>query len=336
MGARKNALHSGYAGNAGVVATAAVALAGLAIGAIAAFVSEKGASVEASAPAPRNAPSPGDLARLERDEIIARIVGENSRPPERLAPPPIDIASPVATSAAPKVIIIIDDMGVDRRASEAALAMPGPITFSFLPYARQVGDMVEKARHAGGEIMLHLPMEPTGAADPGPHALVTGMTGGGFLNNLEWNLTRFDGYVGVNNHMGSKLTADMAAMKTLLGYLEHEGLFFLDSLTTKETAVRSAAREIGVETFARDVFLDDAVGDKEEIRKQLNLAEHIARETGYVVAIGHPRKETLEVLGPWMTSAPARGLELVFASELKILTGGPQPATLAAAPALRF
>jgi len=236
----------------------------------------------------------------------------------------------------PKIVVIIDDMGVDRRASEMAITLPGPITYSFLPYARNVGGLVEKARLAGGEIMLHLPMEPRGNADPGPRALKTGMTGGGFIKDLEWNLSRFDGYVGVNNHMGSKLTADIAAMKTLLGYLEHEKLFFLDSLTTDETAVRSAAREIGVSVYARDVFLDDAVGDRESIRRQLALAEHIARETGYVVAIGHPRHETLEVLGPWLTSAPARGLELVYASALPGLTAPPERTTLAAGPELRL
>jgi polysaccharide deacetylase 2 family uncharacterized protein YibQ len=334
---RARARVAGYAGNAGVIATAGVALAGLLVGAFAAYLSERGAIATASRtidPRELTRARATESALLERDRVVASIIA-GERPPERLTPPPINMITN-QSEVRPRVIIIIDDMGVDRRASEMALALPGPVTFSFLPYARNVDELAEKARLAGGEIMLHLPMEPRSNADPGPHALKTGMTGGSFIKDLEWNLSRFNGYVGVNNHMGSKLTADVAAMKTLLAYLDHRKLFFLDSLTTDATAVRSAAREIGVSVYARDVFLDDAVGDKESIRRQLALAEHIARETGYVVAIGHPRKETLEILGPWLTSAPARGFELVYASALPALTAPPKETALAAAPDLRL
>jgi len=209
-----------------------------------------------------------------------------------------------------------------------------------LPYANGVSDQAAAARAAGGEVMLHLPMEPAGNADPGPHALKAGMTGGEFLRALEWNLERFDGYVAVNNHMGSRLTADIAAMKTLIAYLNDKGVFFVDSITTPQTAVRQAAREIGVDIFSRDVFLDDKAGSEAEVRTQLALAERIAQETGYVVAIGHPRKETLDVLGPWLTTAPARGFDLVFASALKSIqsdavSDAAPPLSLAAAPGLR-
>lgn len=333
----------GYAGDVGLIATVGVAFAGLLVGALAAYLSERGAVATASreTPVTERVITPDEKAQVRRARIVAGIIAGN-HPPERLTPP-LQSAGALAqtgteagTPPKPKIIIIIDDMGVDRKQSEAALSLPGPVTFSFLPYGRQVRDTVKKAERAGGEIMLHLPMEPLSDADPGPRALKTGMTGGDFLDNLEWNLSRFEGYAGVNSHMGSKLTADLAAMKTLLANLHHKDLFFLDSLTTEHTAAREAAREIGVKIYARDVFLDDAVGDKESIRQQLALAERIARETGYVVAIGHPRKETLEVLGPWMTTAPARGFDLAFASDLKEITSTDGPAVLAeAAPKLR-
>lgn len=332
---------AGYAGNAGVVATFAVAFAGVLVGALAAYLSEQGSLATASntiisAVNERQAPT-DEYIRLERDKIVASIIA-GERPPERLEPPllPKRMSPIPVQSERPKIVIIIDDMGIDRRATAKALQLPGPITFSFLPYARNVREQVANARLAGGEVMLHLPMEPSGDADPGPHALKSGMTGGAFLDDLEWNLSRFDGYVGVNNHMGSKLTADVAAMKTLLAHLNHKRLFFLDSLTTGETAVRSAAREIGVDVFARDVFLDAEVGNRESVRSQLAVAEHIARETGFVVAIGHPRDETLEVIAPWLTSAPARGFDLVFASDLAAITAQPKETALAAAPTLRL
>ena len=327
------------AGNAGLIATVFIAFAGAFVGAVSAYLGERGVTASAMNARHPALALPEDPAQIERDRIVANIIAGAA--PERLAPPSGNPAAyvPPAPTVRPKVVIILDDMGIDRRNSERAISLPGPITFAFLPYANKVDNLAAAARQAGGEVMLHLPMEPSGAADPGPRALKVGMTGGDFLKNLEWNLARFDGYVGVNNHMGSKLTADIAAMKTLLAYLDDKGLFFLDSVTTPNTAARQAAREIGVKIFARDVFLDDEAGSEAVVKAQLALAERIALETGYVIAIGHPRRETLDVLGPWLTTAPARGFDLVFASALNSKPGASsktaQPQSLAAAPVLR-
>lgn len=328
------------AGNAGLIATVAIAFAGVAVGAVSAYLGERGAGA-AAMNATRAAPveAPEDAVLAARDRLVAEIVADAA--PERLAPPPGQPAAyrrPLAPGGAirPKIVIILDDMGVDRKASERAMRLPGPLTYSFLPYARDVAEVAAAASAAGGEVMLHLPMEPQGDADPGPHALREDMTGAQFMKALEWNLDRFGGYAGVNNHMGSRLTADIASMKTLIGYLHHRDLFFLDSVTTPDTAARRAARELGVEVYARDVFLDAEAGSEEAVKAQLDLAERIARETGYVVAIGHPRKETLDVLGPWLTSAPARGFDLVPASALKDIRKAAKPTAVAAAPALRL
>lgn len=321
------------AGNAGLIATVAMAFAGVFVGAFSAYLGERGASASASmslAPAVEKAP---DSLSQERDRIVAEIV---SGAPERLDAPRGGLRPYQQTTQRPKIAIIIDDMGVDRRNSERAISLPGPVTFSFLPYALRIRDLVDEASHAGAEIMLHLPMEPRGEANPGPHALKADMTGGEFLKTLEWNLDRFEGYVGVNNHMGSKLTEDIAAMKTLLGYLDHRETFFLDSVTTPHSTARQAAKELDVKVLYRDVFLDDDVGNENSIRTQLALVERIARETGYVIAIGHPRPETMDVLGPWLTTAPARGFDLVFASELINITEPAQLQAIAAAPDLRL
>jgi hypothetical protein len=163
------------------------------------------------------------------------------------------------------------------------------------------------------------------------------MTGADFIKTLQWNLTRFEGYVGVNNHMGSKLTTDAAAMKTVLAYLQKEGLFFLDSLTTSDSAARRAGVAIGARVFSRDVFLDPEGADRAAIKKQIALAERIALETGFAVAIGHPRRDTIEILGPWLASAPLRGFDLAPVSALiEIDEGFKEPALLAAAPPLRL
>jgi len=300
------------AGNAGVVASVAIAFVGVAIGAISAYVSELGAAASAAKISALNAPIRDDplfdLAFHKREEIVRRVLAS-----AELAGPDLErLPAPRMAQAAqkPKVIIIFDDMGIDRNAFEDTLALPGTLTLSFLPYANDVDELAAAALKGGRTVMLHLPMEPEGDADPGPNALATGMTGAAFVEALKWNLERFDGYVAVNNHMGSRLTADAAAMKTVLAYLKHKDLFFLDSVTTGDTAVRSAAARVGAEVYSRDVFLDAETGDKAAIRKQLRLVERIARETGYAVAICHPRKETLEVIGPWLASATERGFVL--------------------------
>jgi hypothetical protein len=141
------------------------------------------------------------------------------------------------------------------------------------------------------------------------------MTAPEFLATLERNLASFEGYVGVNNHMGSKLTQDAAAMQTTLAVLKGRGLFFLDSLTTGKSVAADAGAAVGATVYARDVFVDAGAGAK-AIAAQLALVERIAGETGFAVAIAHPRAETLDLLGPWLTSAPSRGFELATVAAL--------------------
>ncbi len=317
------------AGNAGLIASFVIAVAGAALGALAAYLGELGASATASRELAASSPTALILREAGPRETIVRRVIERfptgEFPLERLPAPML------APALRPKIAIVLDDVGLDPAAAEQALALPGPIAFSILPYSHRVEALAARAAETGGEVMLHLPMEPRGDEDPGPNALYTDMTGAAFLRTLEWNLNRFDGYTGVNNHMGSALTADVAAMKTVLAYLRREGFYFLDSVTTGETVARSAGAQVGAKVIARDVFLDPTPGDAAEVRRQLRLAEEIARETGYVVAIGHPRPETLEVLGPWLASAKARGFDLTTPSVLI----APERPMLVQAPPLR-
>lgn len=283
--------------------TAAVA-AGLLAGAIGAGLSGKASRSEASVyaaaldlrDAPVFAPNAGGAAR---GAIIEAIISAGA--PERLD----------ARSApwAPRVVIVFDDVGPDRRAFEALMELPGPLSLSFLPYAEDVQRLANRAIARGHDAILHLPMEPSGGADPGPGALKSSMEPSALFEALGDNLARFEGYSGVNNHMGSKLTRDEQAMKRVLAYLDNRGLYFLDSLTTGESKARIAGEAVGAEVIVRDVFLDAEPGE-DAVRKQLALAERIAAETGYVIAIAHPRAETLAVIGPWLTSAPARGFRL--------------------------
>jgi len=319
------------AGNAGVVASFAMALAGIAIGAAATYFGERGAAARAAKIEAAAAElSVEERAFQEREKIVRRVL--TGAPPERLPVPQILANAPEN----PKIIIIFDDMGLDPAAVETVSALPGPLTLSFLPYAKNVSELARTASLRGAEVMLHLPMQPQGDADPGPHALRTSMTGADFIKELEWNLGRLSNYVGVNNHMGSEVTTDEAAMKTVLAYLKHKGLFFLDSVTTGDTVVRAAGAMVGATVFSRDVFLDADVNNKTAVENQLRLVERIARETGFAVAICHPYPETIEVLGPWLATAPFRGFDIAPVSALIDIHARNKPTTMAQAPSLRL
>lgn len=292
--------------------TAGAAGAGAALGLFAAFATgnlsrAEAAHLYAARLDLRDAPlTSADAATGPRADLIAQILAGEALPAEAVPAPP----------ARPKLFIIFDDMGVDRAAFARVIELPGPLTLSFLPYAPDLDAQAAAARAAGDDVLLHLPMEPRGGADPGPRSLRLDMGAERLFETLAFNLEQFDGYVGVNNHMGSRFTRDEAAMKRVLAMLRDRGLFFIDSLTTGDSAALSAGAAVGAEVFVRDVFLDAEPGG-EAVRRQLALAEEIAARTGYAIVICHPRAETIAAVGPWLTTALARGFELAGASSLR-------------------
>ncbi len=216
----------------------------------------------------------------------------------------------------PKIAIVIDDMGVDRRRSRIATELPGPLTLSYLTYARDLPGQTQQARQGGHELMLHVPMEPSSKdIDPGPNVLLSGLPKEEIQAALTWGLNQFDGYVGINNHMGSRFTSHLDGMKTVMEELRRRKLIFLDSVTSGSTTGQLAAHQIGVPFIARNIFLDH-IDDIQEIRNRLNEVKRLARKRGYAVAIGHPRDATLKALGPWLQTVENDGFQLVPISAL--------------------
>lgn len=249
---------------------------------------------------------------------VAAVPPPAAAPPERSAEPAwLRFAVPaVAQDGRARVAIIIDDMGLDRGRSEHAIALPGPLTLSFLAYARDLPQQAALAHRAGHELMVHVPMEPMGrmlVADP--NQLDVAMSREEVLTRLRWDLSRFEGYVGINNHMGSRFTADAPAMRPVLEELKARGLLFIDSRTTPSTAGAEIARELGVPHASRDVFLDYEVSIA-AVEAQLAELERVARRNGSAIAIGHPHDQTLEVLQRWLRELPQKGLALVPVSAI--------------------
>ncbi|WP_308909965.1 divergent polysaccharide deacetylase family protein [Pseudokordiimonas caeni] len=265
-----------------------------------------------------NEPAPPSTAALGDDDIAAPGMIVPAQPPQTVKGVPAwrrNAMASVVTNA-PKLAIVIDDLGLQEYATDDLLSIPGPITLAFLPYAQNLAAQTRKAHLAGHELLVHLPMEPAAAGyDPGPNALLSGLTKDEFKRRLDWNLSRFDGFVGINNHMGSGLTARPEAMAAVMVALKSRGLLFLDSLTTSKSQGAREAALAGVPYARRDVFLDN-VRDRAAILRQLAEAEARARSHGSAIAIGHPYPETISTLREWRKGLDARGLVLVPLSQL--------------------
>ena len=216
---------------------------------------------------------------------------------------------PVADGG-PAIAIVIDDAGMDEVHTREAIALPAPITLSFLPYADASRVLSSRAHRAGHEVIVHLPMQPVGGENPGPMALTENLPPEEMKRRVDWALTRVSDFDGVNNHMGSKFTASRKALIPVMEALSARGMFFLDSRTTADTQAEKIAREAGMMTGSRDVFLDDE-RDSSSVARELLRAEQIARAKGTAIVIGHPHPETLAALRIWTDHIDARGFRLL-------------------------
>jgi len=215
-----------------------------------------------------------------------------------------------------RIAIIIDDLGLDIDKSRQLTQIKGPLTLAFLPYAERLPEQAEMARRSGHELLVHLPMEPkNGNADPGPNALLSTVDEVEFERRLDWNLNRFEGFVGINNHMGSALTENPGLMVRLMVYLRKKGYLFLDSLTSPNSVGERAAIATGVPHIKRDIFLDNE-RTMTAILAQLYKTERIAKKRGYAIAIGHPYPETMKALQFWSAKLDQRKFTLVPLSQL--------------------
>lgn len=197
----------------------------------------------------------------------------------------------------PKVAIIIDDIGYDRIMAEKFIDLEAVLTFSLLPYSPFQEKIISKAQAKGFDIMLHLPMEPLEypEVDPGPGRLLVLMSPDQLIAQLNQNLNAVPYIQGVNNHMGSKMTADSSQMNQIFSVLKKKGLFFIDSRTTDKSLCHQSARLLQVPFAQRDVFLDN-IQEPEFIRKQINRLVQIANRDGEAIGIAHPHPATYEVL----------------------------------------
>ena len=269
---------------------------------------------------PPQKPSETDLASKavpKTKRPLAKIPTFEIYPPKEIPPekPPIK-KPPRDLKQLPLVAIIIDDLGYDRKIAKKLSQLNGGITFSILPHSPHQKRIARLANEKGLATMLHLPMEPFEypAVNPGPGTLLTTMTPDQLIGQLEKNLASVPYIKGVNNHMGSKMTAESGQMYQIFSILKKRNLYFIDSRTSSKTLCKPSARLFQIPFAQRDVFLDH-FQDPDFIRKQIKELIRLAQRNGQAVGIGHPHTITYEILREMMPELEKK-VKLVPASEI--------------------
>lgn len=195
-----------------------------------------------------------------------------------------------------KVAIIIDDMGYSKKLGMAFINLPYDLTFSFLPSA-PFSEYLQKAGYiAGKTIMVHVPLEPNDRSlNLEPDTLLREQDPEKQKQLFQDIVAAVPLATGMNNHMGSRYTADPDAMRNLLSLAKKHDFFFVDSVTTGDSVGPKMASELGMPFVKRDVFLDN-VTDQDTICGQLKKLVAVAGKSGSAVGIGHPHPETLGAL----------------------------------------
>jgi polysaccharide deacetylase 2 family uncharacterized protein YibQ len=233
------------------------------------------------------------------------VVGEHLPPWQRNA------VQVTADDPRPKIAVVIDDMGFTHPYTERAMALPGPLTLSWFPFARSLPEQVAAAAARGHEAMLHMPMQSFSntLAQTGPDPLRIDLPPAVNTARLRAALAAVPNIVGLNNHMGCIATRDPALMDIVAAEARDHGMLFLDSVTIPHSVALERAEMAGVPAAARDVFIDN-VARTGVIGAQLASIEAFARHYGYAIAIGHPRQHTLDALEAWLPTLTGKGFVL--------------------------
>ena len=222
-----------------------------------------------------------------------------------------------AAAELPRIAIIIDDLGYHLANGKRAIALPGPIAFSFLPGAPRARALAEHANILGKEVLLHLPLQALAHDGPRePSEIDLDMSRARLGAVFDEALLSVPHVIGVNSHRGSLLTRHPGHMQWLLEEIRNrDDLFFIDSYTHHESVALQIAEEVGLSATRRDVFLDPD-REPETVAREFTRMKELARERGRVIAIGHPYPATLDLLEKELPRLIEEGFELVSVSEL--------------------
>jgi uncharacterized protein len=219
----------------------------------------------------------------------------------------------VIHSDTPKIAILLGGMGLNEKlTAEAVKDLPADITFAFAPYGNNLQEQVNAARNEGHEVFLQVPLEPIGfpANNPGPKTLTGDAAEAENIDSLRWHMSRFTGYAGVVNYMGSRYLSMPTAIKPLLTELNKRGVLFLEDGSMALSAVETTAKSLRMPVKRAQVVID-ADPNPQAIIAQLTLLEEQATGTGFAVGTGSGLEVTINTVKEWAKAAAERGIILV-------------------------
>jgi polysaccharide deacetylase 2 family uncharacterized protein YibQ len=223
-----------------------------------------------------------------------------------------------ANDKRPRIALVIRGLGVGSSNTSLALTQLSPeIDFAFVPFAADLQGDVDKARGAGHEVLLEVPMEPFDFpdSDPGPHALLAGASSEENIKRMDWALSRATGYVGVMNLLGGRFMGEEHAIEPILAAVTKRGLLFFDNGASSSSVAITAARHVKA-PIATGTMTIDNVQTQAAIDAKLAELETAARQDGYAIGVASAYPVTIARIGEWAMSAGARGFQLVPVSAL--------------------
>lgn len=213
----------------------------------------------------------------------------------------------------PVIAIVVSGLGVGAaKTADAITKLPGAVTLAFTPYGSDPGKLVERARAQKHEVLLQVPMEPFDYPDndPGPQTLLTTLSAEQNADRFAWHMSRFQGYVGIANFMGSRFVATDAAMQPLVKEAARRGLAWLDDGSAPRSVAGVIAEGQAMPFAKADVSID-TVPTPAEIDRALTRLETLAKERGSAVGIASALPISIERIGTWAKQLETRGIALV-------------------------
>ena len=267
--------------------------------------SSAAASPEALAPVPvkaLTAPGPGG---------VLPVIGPDGQRPADVYARPLK-----HRSKRPGIALVIGGLGLKKTTTlEAINTLPPQVTLSFVPYTAHLQSWINRARAAGHEVMIELPMEPFDYPqnDPGPQTLLASASGAENTRRLEWLLSRASGYFAVTNYMGSKFTASETALAPVLRQLRQRGVDFIYDGETRRSSLRRVAGAEHLRWTVADRIIDTEPAPA-AIDEQLLHLEALAIQNGAALGVGFSWPVTMRRVRSWTAGLEQKGYDLVPAS----------------------
>lgn len=215
-----------------------------------------------------------------------------------------------------QMAIVIDDFGYSKEPIGAFALIDRPLTFAVLPYHPFSNEAAARGLSSGHQLILHLPMEPLTRGEQSEKSTITLVMSDEEIQDMTKKaIQAIPGLIGVNNHQGSRATADKRVMKVVLGQLKANSLFFLDSRTNGQSIGAESARQMGIRTGENELFIDNS-DDVSAIKGKLRTAQDMAIRHGSVTVIGHARMNTAAAVSEMIPELEASGIKLVFVSQI--------------------